>query len=174
MSIVVLLSWMTMAQQPPLYLVNGERVANIDSIPPEMILSVDMLPADEENIARYGEAAQHGVIVVTLKYDRAARFLNDSLTFDRYIARKTVWAKNEPAARVVLRYTVGVDGTVRIKEFLEATDKRFRRRVMKAVEEAPRWQPATQRGVAVEYEGVLRVELPEGKRIPRPVELIIR
>ena len=163
-----------MAQLPPLYIVNGKRVRTIDTIPPEMIERVEMLPADEENIARYGEEASNGVILVTLTYDRAAHFLSDSLSFDRYIARHTEWNRNEDAARVVLRYTVAPDGRTEVKEVLESTDKRFRRRVLKAVEEAPLWQPATRQGTPVAFEGVLRVELPEGKRVPRQAELIIR
>ncbi len=159
---------------PPLYIVNGERVRNIDSIPPEVIERIETLPADEENIARYGEEAQNGVVLVTLKYDRAARFLNDTISFDRYIALHTEWAKDEPAARVVLRYAILPDGRVEVRDMLESTDKRFRRRVLKAVEGAPRWKPATQRGVPVETERILSVQLPEGKRMPQAVELIIR
>lgn len=102
----------SMAQLPPLYIVNGEQVSDIDSIPPEVIERVEVLPADEETIARYGEGAQNGVMLVTLKYDRAARFLDDTVSFDRYIARRVVWGRDEPAARVVLRYTVQPDGRV--------------------------------------------------------------
>lgn len=57
---------------------------------------------------------------------------------------------------------------------LEATDRRLRRRVIDAVEKAPRWQPAMRDGKPVESEGVLRVQLPEGKSIPRPLEFIMR
>ncbi len=54
------------------------------------------------------------------------------------------------------------------------TDKRLRRRVLKALGEAPLWQPARKNGVPVESEGVLRIQLPEGKRIPRQAELVFR
>jgi hypothetical protein len=46
--------------------------------------------------------------------------------------------------------------------------------VIDAVEKAPRWQPAMRDGKPVESEGVLRVQLPEGKSIPRPLEFIMR
>ncbi len=47
-------------------------------------------------------------------------------------------------------------------------------RVIDAVEKAPRWQPAMRDGKPVESEGVLRVQLPEGKSVPRPLEFIMR
>jgi hypothetical protein len=46
--------------------------------------------------------------------------------------------------------------------------------VLKAVEEAPLWEPATKNGAPVASEGVLRIQLPEGKPLPRLPELIWR
>ena len=56
----------------PLYIVNGKETSEIRSIPPEDIENVEMLPADEETIARYGQRAAHGVMLITLRYDRPA------------------------------------------------------------------------------------------------------
>ena len=36
------------------------------------------------------------------------------------------------------------------------------------------WHPAQKNGVAVASEGVLHIQLPKGKRMPRPVELVWR
>ena len=58
----------------PLYIVNGKETSEIRSIPPEDIENVEMLPADEETIARYGQRAAHGVMLITLRYDRPASF----------------------------------------------------------------------------------------------------
>mgnify|MGYP001517605240 CR=1 FL=1 len=49
----------------PLYIVNGKETSEIRSIPPEDIENVEMLPADEETIARYGQRAAHGVMLTT-------------------------------------------------------------------------------------------------------------
>ena len=49
-----------------------------------------------------------------------------------------------------------------------------RRRVLKALEEAPLWEPATKNGTPVASEGVLRIQLPEDKPLPRLPELIWR
>ena len=76
------------------------------------------------------------------------------------------WGENEPAARVALRYTVTPEGETVAGAILESTDSRLRRRVLKALAEAPRWKPATKNGRPVESEGVLRIQLPEGKPLP--------
>ena len=132
----------------PMYIVNGKEMTEIRSIPPEDIENVEMLPADEETIARYGQRAVHGVMLITLRYDQPATFPAD--------------------------YKVTPEGDTVVHQELESTDKRLKRRVLKAVAEAPRWTPAQKNGRPIESEGVLRIQLPEGKRMLRPVELVIR
>lgn len=128
----------------PLYIVNGKETSEIRSIPPEDIENVEMLPADEETIARYGQRAAHGVMLITLRYDRPASFPADS-AFGSYIARQVRWDESEPTARVVLRYKITPDGETVVQQELESTDNRLKRRVLKAVAEAPRWHPAAER-----------------------------
>ena len=161
------------AAQQPLYIVNGVETEEIASIPPEDIDNVEMLPADEETIARYGEKAVNGVMLVTLRYDQPAVFSADT-TFSNYIARQVKWGDDEPAARIILRYTVTPEGETVVAQELESTDSRLKRRVLKAVSEAPSWQPAHKDGTPVESEGVLHIQLPEGKPMPRQVELVWR
>lgn len=163
----------TAAAQEPLYIVNGEPREHIRNIPPDWIENAERLPADEETIARYGQRAANGVMIVTLCHDRTARFTGGR-SFEEYIAARVDWPQDEPAARVILRYTVTAEGRVAVDKVLEATDKRLRRRVLKAVEEAPAWEPATKQGVPVASEGVLRIQLPAGKKIPREVEVVLR
>lgn len=162
------------AAQRPLYIVNGVERDDIASIPPADIERVEELPADDETVARYGQRASHGVVVVTLRYDTPARFGDGSESFDEHIARNVKWDEEETAARVVVRYTVAADGSVTAGEVLQSTDSRLRRRVLKALAEAPRWQPATKEGAPIESQGVLRIQLPEGKRLPRQVEMVWR
>ena len=172
---IILTLWLvcsagTLAAQKPLYIVNGTPRDEIASIPPDEIESLEALPADEETIARYGDGAQGGVLLVTLRYDTPARFEADT-SFARYIARRVKWADDEPAARVVVRYRITPAGDVEVDKVLESTDSRLKRRVLKALSKSPRWQPARKQGVAVASSGVLRLQLPEGKPMPRPVEL---
>lgn len=159
--------------QQPLYIVNGTPTEQIASIPPEEIEHVESLPADEQSIARYGAGAAHGVLLITLRYDQAARFQADS-SFNNYIARQVTWGEGEPTARVVLRYTISPEGKTQVKQELESTDSRLKRRVLKALGEAPDWLPACKNGQPIESEGVLYVQLPAGKQMPQPVELVIR
>ena len=141
----------------PLYIVNGEERTEIQSIPPDDIERVEMLPADEETVARYGQRASNGVMLVSLRYDTPARF-----------------AEADPTARVVLRYTITETGRAEVDQELESTDNRLKRRVLKALAEAPAWTPATKNGSPIASQGILRIQLPKGRRMPRQVELIIR
>ena len=169
----LLLVWTLIARaQEPLCIVNGTRCADIGSIPPERIERVEQLPADEETIARYGPDAAHGVLLVTLHHDRDAVFPEGS--FRDYVAARTEWNDRQPAARVVVRYRITPEGRTVADRVLESTDGRLRRRVLKAMEQAPVWQPATCNGLPVESGGVLRIELPEGKTLPHETELILR
>ena len=74
----------------------------------------------------------------------------------------------------MLRYTVTPEGRAVVAQELESTDSRLKRRVLKAVEEAPLWRPARKEGRPVASEGVLRIQLPEGKPLPRGAELVWR
>lgn len=170
----VLCAALSVQAQQPLYLVNGRERGDVADIPPAMIERIEELPADEESIARYGARAAGGVVLVTLKYDEAARFPASDEGFDRYIAGRVVWTESDPTARVILRYRISAEGALTVCEVLEATDNRLRRRVLKAVAAAPRWEPARKEGAPVESEGVLRIQLPEGRRMPRRPELVIR
>lgn len=156
----------------PLYIVNGKETSEIRSIPPEDIENVEMLPADEETIARYGQRrTRRDAHYAALR--PAASFPADS-AFGSYIARQVRWDESEPTARVVLRYKITPDGETVVQQELESTDNRLKRRVLKAVAEAPRWHPAQKNGAPVESEGVLSIQLPEGRRMPRQAELVIR
>lgn len=161
------------AAQQPLYIVNGEEREEIRSIPPDDIEHVEALPADEQTIARYGDRAAGGVMLVTLRYDQPAVFSAET-SLSEYIASNVTWADDEPVARVILRYTVTPEGKTVVDQELESTDSRLKRRILKALSEAPDWKPATKNGTPVESEGVLRIQLPEGKPMPRPVELVWR
>ena len=90
-------------ERRPVYIVNGERYEGdaFREIPPAEIERMEQLPADEQTIERYGSDASNGVILITLKYDSKAVFTADSLSFDRYVARRIKWDATDPVARVV-------------------------------------------------------------------------
>lgn len=179
-SLLLLLSAPSRAQntQAPLYIVNGEPMSEeqVKDIDPSDIVSNTLLPADEHTIAEYGEAANNGVVVIVLRYDTPPRFevVGEQTGYSRYVGRMVKWdAESDPVARVIIAFRVEADGSVTVRDVLEATDKRLCRRVLKAMEEAPRWQPALKEGEGVATDHVLRITLPEGRTLPREREIAI-
>lgn len=174
-ALVLLISVVVPARgQQPLYIVNGVECSNIREIAPEVIERMEELPADEFTIAKYGQKGANGVILITLKYDEPARFTADTVSFSRFVAQQVKWGETDPTALVVLRYRIEEDGSLTILETLQSTDSRLKRRVEKVVAESPRWEPARKAGEAVATEGTLRIQLPEGRPLPRQLELVIR
>ena len=163
----------TAQTQTPLYIVNGVEMESVQHIPEQNIEYIDHLPANEATVAKYGDRANNGVIIVTLRYDKEAQFMGDKPLAD-YIAERVKWPENFGVARYVARYTIGADGSFRLGTELESTDHQLRKRVLKVLHNLPAWQPATKQGKAVDSEYVLRVQLPRGKAMPKEPYIVIR
>ena len=159
--------------QKPLYIVNGVEMESVKHIPEKNIEHIDHLPANEESVAKYGERANNGVIIVTLCYDKEAKFTGGKSLVD-YVGERVKWPENYGVARFVARYTIGADGSFRLGTILQSTDHQFRKRVLKVLQSLPKWEPATKQGKAVESEYVLAVQLPKGKSLPREPYIVIR
>ena len=163
--------------QSPLITVNGRitDLTDLKAIRPEDIERIDSEPVNEESVEKYGQRANNGIVHVTLKYDRSARFnLGDS--FDDYIESQVKWNNEEVAARVAVRYTIAEDGRIVIGEILEATEGRLKRRVLAAMAEFTKnaaWTPAMKNDTPVATERVLQIQLPRGKRMPREPYIIL-
>ena len=159
--------------QKPLYIVNGLETESVHLIPERNIEHIDHLEANEESVAKYGERANNGVIIVTLRYDREAQFTGNKPLSD-YVAARVKWPENWNVARFVARYTIGEDGSFRLGDILQSTDHQLRKRVLKVLQKLPKWQPATKQGKAVESEYVLTIQLPKGKEMPKEPYIVIR
>lgn len=171
---IVLLTATSLRAQEPLYVVNGTIVESIEHIPHEDIERIDVLPADEESIARWGTAASEGVILVTLRYDTPARFeVANCNNFTEYLAATVKWDERMPAERVSLRLTIDEQGNATIAEILESTSRQFLKRVQRAIDAAPRWIPATRDGVAQQSIHLVNIQLPRGKQLPTEQGVII-
>ena len=157
----------------PLYIVNGVEMESVRHIPEANIEHIDHLPANEESVAKYGERANNGVIIVTLRYDCEAQFTGDKSLAD-YVGERVKWPENWGVARFVARYTIGADGSFQLGTILQSTDHQFRKRVLKVLQSVPKWQPATKQGKAVESEYVLAIQLPKGKAMPKEPYIVIR
>ncbi len=146
---------------------------SVKHIPEENIEHIDHLEADEATVAKYGERANNGVIIITLRYDKEAEFSGGASLAD-YVEERIKWPENYGVARFVARYTIAADGTFQLGSILESTDHQFRKRVLRVLQAMPKWQPATKQGKAVESEYILSVQLPKGKSLPREPYIIIR
>ena len=158
--------------RPPIYIVNGERMSEeqVRLIDPEDIVDNTLLPADEESVAKYGQEASNGVLLITLRYDTPARFEIEGkpAQFGDYIAQRVKWEyPANPVARIVVKLKIAPDGSVTMGDVLEVTDKRLLKRITKALSESPRWVPALKDGKGLESEYTLRLTLPRGMKMPR-------
>ena len=146
---------------------------SVKHIPEKNIEHIDHLAANEESVAKYGERANNGVIIVTLRYDKEAQFTGEKPLAD-YVGERVKWPENYGVARFVARYTIETDGSFRLGTILQSTDHQFRKRVLKVLQSLPKWEPATKQGKAVESEYVLAVQLPKGKQMPKEPYIVIR
>ena len=161
--------------QQPLYVVNGEVVESIEEIPHDDIESIDVLPADEETIAKWGIEASEGVIVVRLKFDTPATFVAEGFNnFTAYLAKHIKWSENMPAERASLRLNITEEGKIEVVEVLDTTSRQFLKHVTKAIASAPCWQPAMRDGKPIESLQLVNIQLPLGKELPKDPYVIIR
>ena len=163
----------TAQTQNPLYIVNGVEMESVRHIPEENIEHIDHLAANEATVAKYGERANNGVIIITLRYDKEAEFTGVK-TFVDYVSDRIIWPENYGVARFVARYTIAADGSFCLGSILESTDKQFQKRVLKVLQSIPKWKPATKQGKAVESDYVLAIQLPKGKAMPKEPYIVIR
>lgn len=165
-------------QRLPIYIVNGQRMSEeeVKAIHPADIVSNELLTVDEAVIEKYGHDAANGVVVITLRYDTAARFELDGqeARYSNYIAERVKWNEADGVARVVMSFTVMDDGSVKEKDVLEATDRRMLNRIRKVMATAPRWTPAKKAGKGIETDHILRITLPIGRKMPRERVILIR
>ena len=174
-TLFTLLLTTTLLAQQPLYVVNGKVVDSIDAIPQADIESIETLPADEESIALWGARASEGVIMVRLIYDTPATFSFEGVTnFTTYLAKSVEWSNEMPAERASLRISIATDGTATICEVLDSSSRQFLKRIERAIESAPRWQPAMRDGKAIESLHLVNIQLPLGKQLPSEHYVIIR
>ncbi len=158
--------------QAPIYMVNGERVNSIDTIPQSLIERYEVLDVTDELIAEYGQEASNGVVLLTVKYDQSPKFISDE-TFANYIIERVKWDDTDPTARITVKYRILTSGELKVVETLESTEWRLKRKVLKVMKQSPKWQPALRGDTPVESEGVLSLQLPLGRSMPRERYVII-
>ncbi len=171
-SIVAAFMSLQLFAQQPLYIVNGVERESIDSISQSQIERIEMLDVTDSLILKYGPKASNGVSLITLKYDTPASFGGEG-TLSDYIIKSVGWDETDPVARLSFRFKILASGEMVIGDILESTESRLKRKVMRAIAQAPLWRPATNHGEAVDMEGVFRLQLPIGRDMPREKYIIL-
>lgn len=164
--------WAGSPKGTSIYIVNGVVMEDVSTIAEDNIEKVEMLEASEENIAKYGEKASNGVIIITLKYDKEARFLNGE-SIEDYVYENLKWDTRLPVARFSMRYSILPGGVFLPGKVLENTDRRLMPRVMQLLKRKLKWQAATKQGKEVASEYVLTIQVPRGKKMPKEPYIVI-
>ncbi|MFI3293360.1 MAG: hypothetical protein SNG27_06940 [Rikenellaceae bacterium] len=157
----------SMAIGDPLFIVNGLEVekSEFESLSPEILDSITVLK-DVESTKAYGSRGDYGVIVVTLKCDTPPIFSED-MKFRKYLYENIKWSDKEYLATARLKYRLKADGSMKLIE-IDSDNKRFKKRVLKAFEAAPKWlSPAMNMGEAIEIECMEYISLPISRYPPK-------
>lgn len=155
----------------PLYIVDGKVVESIEGLDPDNIESLTQEVVSDSIVALYGQRANYGVVKITLRQEKEAMFPH-ATSFREYVESLVKWNNDEEAARVIVSYKIDSSGEFQTQKVIESTDSRLRRRVLKALEQIPAWQPAEKNGRPIASEGMVTITLPKGKKIARTPHLV--
>ncbi len=155
-----------------LYIVNGKESDAITTkaIDPELIENIELI-TDDTSIQKYGAKGANGVVIITLKCDTQPIFSDDK-TFKEWLTENIKWESDEAYADAHIKYLLKTDGSTELLE-ISATDKRFKKRVLKAFELSPKWKsPAMNMGKPVEIESTVYIKVTK-KQEPQRRYLVI-
>ena len=162
----------------PIYVVDGERVENIENIDPKTIESISVLK-NESAIAKYGEEGKNGVIEVTTKSATAKNTLKDasndkkSLSPDevfvvveeqpqfpggtqammKFLGENIIYPeeahKNGIQGRVIVNFVVNKDGSLSDTKIVRGQDPLLDAEAIRVISAMPNWKPGMQKGEPV-------------------------
>ncbi len=143
----------------PLYIVNGEIAEEGFDTNSNLVDKIEMING-EEAVEMYGIRASNGVVLVTLKFEKAAIF-SETESLRSYISKRIKWVDDLNSAQVIFKYNVDTLGRMKITEILESNSKKLTKRIYKVVDEMPLWlSPATNMNKAVGTSGTERIKVP--------------
>lgn len=150
----------------PLVVIDGKITdKNVNQIDVDQIESVNVIK-DQSAIARYGEKAKDGVIEVTTKKkpsvqpdpDEVFVVVEEIATFPGGKDALSVYLKNATEKSgikgvvVPVYFTVSKTGAIENVRADEAAAKNARNKAVEIVKGMPKWNPAKQRGLAVDVD----------------------
>lgn len=173
----VIISKLENAQAQPLYILDGQVVANdaLGKLNPDDIEKIDVLKGEQAE-KEYGERGTNGVVRIFTKarlYDKSPIFpgCEDLEGADQVKCSKENFLRSVymnilyPASArekniegmIVVKYTIGKDGKVEDANILRGIDQELDNEVLRVINDLPDWSPATKNGEPVATEMILPV-----------------
>ena len=162
----------------PIYVLDGERVEEIESIDPKNIESISVLK-NESSIAKYGEEGKNGVIEITSKsaiaksaaidyakeklakspddvfvvVEEQPQFPGGTQAMMKFLGENIIYPaeahKNGIQGRVIVNFVVNKDGSLSDINIVRGQDPLLDAEAMRVISTMPNWKPGMQRGEAV-------------------------
>ena len=162
----------------PIYVLDGERVEEIESIDPKNIESISVLK-NESSIAKYGEEGKNGVIEITSKsaiaksaaidyakeklakspddvfvvVEEQPQFPGGTQAMMKFLGENIIYPaeahKNGIQGRVIVNFVVNKDGSLSDINIVRGQDPLLDAEAMRVISTMPKWKPGMQRGEAV-------------------------
>jgi len=159
----------------PVFLVDGKRIDNIDSIDTDDIESIAIIKDQSSAIVKKYKA-KDGVIIITLKesvakgkdeelfvvVEEMPQFPGGFPALNSYIYDNLEYPENAKQegieGEVTVEFTINTEGAVEDVNILRSTNEGFNDAALKVFRNMPNWKPGIQRGNAVRVKLQVPVE----------------
>lgn len=174
----------------PLVIVDGKECDDMSSIAPEDVESISVIK-DETAKKIYGDKAENGVIIVTLKhdvscsdtmsaeqqikgvtdekkeFDQAPEFPGGTPELMKYISQRIKFPASEAGKpnlniKVIVQFIVSADGTVKDPTILKSGGEVFDQEAIRVVKTLPKFTPAKLNGKPVNCNYTLPIHFKTG------------
>ena len=162
----------------PIYVLDGERVEDIESIDPKNIESISVLK-NESSIAKYGEEGKNGVIEITSKsaiaksaaidyakeklakspddvfvvVEEQPQFPGGTQAMMKFLGENIIYPeeahKNGIQGRVIVNFVVNKDGSLSDTKIVRGQDPLLDAEAIRVISAMPNWKPGMQKGEPV-------------------------
>ena len=162
----------------PIYVLDGKRIEEIESIDPKNIESISVLK-DELAIAKYGEEGKNGVLEITSKsavtksaamhaakeklgkspdevfvvVEQQPEFPGGAEALMKFLGENIIYPeeahKNGIQGRVIVNFVVNKDGSLSDTKIVRGQDPSLDAEAIRVIATMPNWKPGMQRGEAV-------------------------
>ena len=164
----------------PVYVVDGEKVDDIDNLDPELIEKMDVIKDEDHPLAKKYDAKE-GVILITTKEAARAqdqeifyvvedmpKFPGGTPALKTYIYSNLEYPEKAKAEGIegeaIVRFLINSRGKAVNAEVLRSTYEGFEAPALKVINEMPDWTPGKQRGKPVQVWYVVSIKFSKDKK----------